>query len=684
MSPPARDPSVGAPVSDVKVVVDPAELRTVASRYTDAAGTLGAISGRVGCRPLPEMPPEIVGRVTSELQSVSTTIAHAAAPFPAAAKELTIRAMWADISAAGGTVSGLSARELRDFVTFMKDGSMLDYATDQQKRFAGQIIGDMYRGNYKEPEKLLELAAIMKSNGEDPYFAGAFIDTFGAKQFADIPRVIQAMEWGDALLQDGMPPDNGIDRDLALEFMLDDYHYDGDAADLLASFSTALASATYAGTLSRDTQRDIAYDEDKWGVAQLLTKGTFGAEFLRDVFHSGVIEQIGMEGGNANWGGHMSPGYFPIGGHGDHQLPIDQKQIILDALERNPEAIALSLSSPVPERFQFGVLQGEDDPLKILYDHMPPDDDWEKQFARMYTTGVDWANDNHHFDQAYGMTESLVDRTLHSDWQKDGMTEALANDLAAHHMENIHLSASAAMTPGAGNLDIDGVDKYRLIFDQRDLTDLMREFADHDEMNTTFLGAARDYQAHLILDHTQQLDGKYAWTSQVGGFDSLLMNANDLDRLEDFDASNSRHKMVFSFVNSVTGAVQSLHPAGAAAGIVTGPLISWADDATAPSISEVVDANQGARNALVNQMHAAIAAGYYENGHFDSPASAPPSSIVENGHLIDIRHIGSGPEAEAKMRQLIAWLNDEDVNKVAGEAWDRADQARDNQDLDLQ
>jgi hypothetical protein len=684
VSPPARDPEVGTTVSDVKVVVDPAELRTVATRYTDAAGTLGAISGRVGCRPLPEMPPEIVGRVTSGLQSASTTIANVASPFPAAAKELTIRAMWADISAAGGTVSGLSARELGNFMAFMKDGSMLDYATDEQKRIAGRIIGDMYRDNYKEPAKLLELASIMKSNGADPYFAGSFIDTFGAKQFADIPRVIQAMEWGDVLLQPGMPPDMGIDRDLALEFMLDDYHSDGDAADLMASFSMALASATYAGTLSRDTQRAIAYDEDKWGVAQLLTEGTFGAEFLRDVFHSGVIQQIGMDGGNANWGGHMSPAYYPIGGHGDHALPIDQKQIILDALERNPEAIALSLSSPVPEQFQFGVLQGEDDPLEILYDHMPPDDDWEKQFARMYTSGVDWANDNHHFDQAYRMTESLVDRTLHSDWQKDGMTEALANDLAAHHMENLHQSASHAMTPGAGNLEIDGVNKYRLIFDQRDMTDLMREFADHEDMNKTFLGAARDYQAQLILDHTQQLDGKYAWTGQLGGFDSLLMNANDLDRLEDFDASNSKHKLVFSFVNSVTGAVESLHPAGAAVGIATGPLISWADDASAPPISDVVEANQGAKNALINQMHAAIAAGYYENGHFDSPESAPPSSIAANGHLIDIRHIGTGDDAKDKMRQLLAWLNDEDVNKVAGEAWDRADQARDNQDLDLQ
>ena len=43
MTPPVRDPDYGMPVSDVKVVIDPSELRTVATRYTDAAGELASI-----------------------------------------------------------------------------------------------------------------------------------------------------------------------------------------------------------------------------------------------------------------------------------------------------------------------------------------------------------------------------------------------------------------------------------------------------------------------------------------------------------------------------------------------------------------------------------------------------------------------------------------------------------------
>ena len=77
----------------------------------------------------------------------------------------------------------------------------------------------------------------------------------------------------------------------------------------------------------------------------------------------------------------------------------------------------------------------------------------------------------------------------------------------------------------------------------------------------------------------------------------MLMNANDLESIEDFDADNARHKAVFSFVSSVTGAVQSLHPAGAAAGIVTGPVLTGLEDATGPSTRGPRHANGDAKEA---------------------------------------------------------------------------------------
>ena len=670
-----------------RVVADPVELRAGATRFEDAASELQSLSGRVGCRRLPELPPEIVGRVQSELTSVSTLLASASTPYTNDAKELRVRALWAEISAAGGTVDGLSADQLRQFREWMADGTMLDYATPDQRRTAGFLVGQMYQGNYKDPEKLLELAAIMRANGSDAQFAGAFIDEFGASRFADIPRVLQAMEWGEAMtMSGGTLSDPMVDDDLARQFWMDGYRYEGDTGALLEGFSMALAAATTTpGALSRTTQRELAYDEDAWAVAQLLQEGTFGPEFLRDVFHNGVIAQIGKEGGNANWG-QQDYTRWPLGSNTDDPLSVDQKQIIMDALERNPEAIALAFSDPVPEEFQFGVLQGEDDPIKILYDHMPPaDDDAAEQFARMYTSGVDWANEAGELEQAYGMTESMIDRTLNSDYgPKDPLTEALAQDLADHHMENIHLSSTASFSGGPQWIDIDGggseyENAYRLMFEKGDLTDLLREFSDDDEMNETILAGARDYQAELILDNTREPAGdSVVWAKQIGGFDGVLMNANDLENIEDFDADNARHKAVFSFLSSVTGAVQSLNPAGAAAGVVTGPVLSYFEGATGPSVEELLSLNDGAREALTNQMHAGIVAGYHENGLLDGEA-APPAAGLDSGRLIDLR----GDVTPEQVNQLLSWMeNNRAVGDVVGDVFREADQARDNRDID--
>ena len=562
-----------------------------------------------------------------------------------------------------------------------RDGSLLDYATQHQAGLAGDYIGEHYRDIYRQPSDLIDLAHILQANAADSDFSAAFVESFGAENMANVPRVIQAMEWGDAMLNTGFNGDPMMDTETAVQLMLDGYEGlgDEDPVELLGAFSLALANATYSGQLSRQTERELAYDEDTWAVSQLLHEGRFGAQFLRDVFHNGVIAQIGREGGNLNYG-HQEPSYWPIGGRGDHPISTDQKQLILDALERNPEAIALAFSDRVPEEFQFGVLDGMDDPIEILYDHMRWDEDGE-QFARMYTSGVEYANHHDQLERAYQMTESLVDRTLHSDFQNDRMTQALAQDLGRHHMENMHLSASVSMEGSAGVVEIDGERAYRLVFSKDDLTDLLREFSDNEDANETILSAARDYQAQLIVDNTQTTGSSLDWAKQIGGFDGILMNANDLERVEDFDADSARHRAVFSFVNSVTGAVQSLHPAGAAAGIVTGPVLTVLEDSTGPSLSELIEANGDAKEALTNQMHAAIVAGYYENGLLGGDGAPPDSILDDDRRLMNVRD-----EDDAdRIRQFLLWMETNDqVDQVAGDAFERADQARDNRDEDLQ
>ena len=70
-------------------------------------------------------------------------------------------------------------------------------------------------------------------------------------------------------------------------------------------------------------------------------------------------------------------------------------ELILNALERNDEAVALALSDDVPEEFQIGLyLDGRDDPLEILYETNRFWDDDGEQLARMYETGQDYLRDS--------------------------------------------------------------------------------------------------------------------------------------------------------------------------------------------------------------------------------------------------------------------------------------------------
>ena len=613
MSPAMREPTpTGGTGTTSRVVVDPAELRAVATRYTDAAGDIGAISGRVGCRLLPEMPPDITGRVTHELQSLSSTIASIATPYPNNAKELRVRALWAEISAAGGTVSGLSASQLRDFVAFMKDGSMIDYATTSQREIAGMLVADLYRDHYKEPEKLIELAAIMKANGTDEDFAGSFIESFGAERFADIPRVIQAMQWNEAMMTTAsVLDDQQYDRDLAHDLWVAGYRFDGDAAELLSNFSMVLATATYSGTLSRSTQQQLAYDDDAWAVAQLLHEGTFGAEFLRDAFHNGVIAQIGKEGGNRGWGEQRLYDY-PIGGVNGEQLSTDQKQIILDALERNPEAAALAFSSDVPEQFQFGVLDGQKDPIEILYDHMQFDDDGEEQFGRLYDSATDYYQHvDHRPDLAGRMTQSLIERTLYGERDLDEMTRALSHDLADHHMTSLFESAASTslVDPDRGDPGwLDAKDGYKLNMNIDQMSDLIRAIGEDDDAFRTFTDGAARTEAQIIADGAKPGEG-YGWANQVGGFNGVMEVATELDNQDDFDASNERHRLVFSAANNAAGLIKS---SGVAA--VVGFGLDELDHLTEPDIRDMIDENNKFESVRDNLLRVAIAEGYHANG----------------------------------------------------------------------
>ena len=104
------------------------------------------------------------------------------------------------------------------------------------------------------------------------------------------------------------------------------------------------------------------------------------------------------------------------------------------------------------------------------------------------------------------------------------------------------------------------------------------------------------------------------------------------------------------------------------------------EDSTGPSLSELIEANGDAKEALTNQMHAAIVAGYYENGLLGGDGAPPDSILDDDRRLMNVRD-----EDDAdRIRQFLLWMETNDqVDQVAGDAFERADQARDNRDEDL-
>jgi hypothetical protein len=545
----------------------------------------------------------------------------------------------------------------------MKDGSMLDYATKGQREIAGMLVADLYKDHYKEPEKLIELAAILKANGTDADFAGSFIELFGAERFADIPRVIQAMQWNEAMMSAaGFMDDQHYDRSLARDFWVDGYRFDGDAAELLSNFSMVLATATYSGTLSRSTQQQLAYDEDSWAVAQLLHEGTFGAEFLRDVFHNGVIAQIGKEGGNRGWGEERIFNY-PIGGVDGDQLSTDQKQIIMDALERNPEAAAMAFSSDVPEQFQFGVLDGQKDPIKILYDHMQLDDDGEDQFARLYNSATDYYQHvDHRPDLAGRMTLSLVDRTLYGERDIDPMTRVLADDLADHHMTSLYMSAGATEMgdPDKGSPGwLDDEDNYRLHLDIDHMTELFREIGGDDDAQKTLMDGVARTQADLITQNAHA--GEYGFANMIGGMDGVVLAANELDNQEDFDASEERHRLVFSALHNAAGLIKE-----PVTGAVVGFGLDEVEHLTEGQVEDLIRDNGDFETARDNMVRGAIIEGYAHNGQIEVP-----DRFMTNGHITP----WSDLDAKDRLALLAHYSTDGESDDVR-EAFQNADRTR--------
>ena len=142
-----------------------------AARVARARGRLeGAAHGsakRVREHPLPPMPRELAVRVSAEAAEIARRLETSWSPISTYAQELRVRALWAEVADARAHDRPSPTRSWREIFALMKDGSLLRYATDAQARWAGRLLGRTYRDGFQDPAKLVELAALLRANGEE-------------------------------------------------------------------------------------------------------------------------------------------------------------------------------------------------------------------------------------------------------------------------------------------------------------------------------------------------------------------------------------------------------------------------------------------------------------------------------------------------------------------------------------
>ncbi|NUR77101.1 MAG: hypothetical protein HOQ28_12555, partial [Thermoleophilia bacterium] len=540
-----------------RILIDPASLKASAGRVKGAVSELRLATAALGQLTLPDMPPGVAGAVRSALADATSAVATDPQLLDSAVVELTRRAFLAQYADRMMEGYALTGQARKDFIAWMKDGTLVQFADRDQGEAAGRELAKLY-GNFRdEPQQLIDLAACLKgaerwgAQDVERAFGAGFVNQFGAKNMELVPRVIQAMEWSRQITGE-LSIDPHVLADVAMKWEGHDLHQDP-LGDLLAPFSIALANATTSGRLTRTVEDAITRDPDTWATAALVSSGNFSTRFLLSVFKSGVVDKVAQESlyhGGGAFGEEPHDAPFTLGrmwSQGKEGLPYDTKQIVLDALARNPEAARLALTTPLNgvEAWDLGSRQAVSDPLQLLYHYGHFDDDGSA-FGHAYEAATNDLNGNPHdlaaLHQGAGLTQHALTLMLGDD--HDGMSgfkDGLAADLAHHHVSDLFTSAMANHIGDS----IDVIDGSHIGIPREQLTDMFQKLGDHPSALATVLHSSAIYQGALIHDGTAQgPNGSAEWAYKAGAFDATVLNAADLHRLEDFNAADERHKLI--------------------------------------------------------------------------------------------------------------------------------------------
>jgi hypothetical protein len=665
-----------------RIVINPADLRRGATQLLDRRSQIHALAAQLAGAAVPALPSDLLGGIESGIHAAAAQLRLVGPPLEEGALELKARALWADIADELAAGYPLSGTQLNEFMSLLHTGALVRYAEPWQAELAGSFVAKMYEDDYKQPDKLLELARILRENegfaDENAAFMAGFVDRFGTR-IDDVPRVIQAMDWtpGTSL---GASDDPMVDWDLGRELWQDGYELKVDPVELLGAFSMALALGTASGRVSQQVEHDIAWDDDRWAVAQLLHEGRFGANFLKEAFQSVVVSDIQRDA--VRMGPDLT-GYMAIGlgdGHGP-SISTDERQLVLSALERNPEGAALALSTQLPEEVHIASRWGHvetRDPVAVLYAADWNDDG--KQLAHLYSEATGWAQSQVAEPgtsvEGNKITLQLIERV--SNAQRDDLgvvTDALARDLAAHHIPAlIEMGADSgqfdADTPvGKGFVDLTS---HQIMLDGRQVEQLVNAMADRDPADKVFVEALGKGQAHFLAEMVREHPDKAeSWGYKVGTLNQYVLNAHDVGRTIEFGEASDRQKLGISVLSSTLSALTAGTPYGA----LVGPGTTLIDIGTGPSALDLETHNLAEKLDARGTVRALIATAAHEYGHAPDPPPDQAKYLLHQGHLV--AYTGDLPrEVRHEFDQWVLEVEADD--SVVGSAIDNATQGMDD------
>jgi hypothetical protein len=637
-----------------RILINPADLRRGSRRLRTLSAELKVAAGRLQNAPVPETAPPADG-VPDAVHAVGARADTLVQPLAESATELDRRALWAEIADELAAGYPLAGSQLREFVAGLRDGTLVRYAEPWQAELAGEWLGRTFRDDSKVPAQVVRLADLLRANVayDDVHgaFTAGFVQEFGAQRLVDMPRVIQAMEWTTALSAPTLYMDHDVDAQLGLMLGNDGYELDRDPVGLLGAFSMALAVATSSGRLSRETERAIAYDEDTWAVSQLLYQGAFGGAFMRDCFEHIAVPAIQREAATLVGGGPELTAYYPIGGRDGHgpMIPIDQKLLVLNALDRNPEAAMVTLATPlehsvyIPSPWAAGDTRN---PVAVLY--AARWDDGGNLFADIYTHATDYAQSHASTlgtsVEGNRITLQLADRIING-YRDDlhPVTAAFVDDLVRHdHIHSLIDAAGSAgdETDGDGTAGFLDVSSHRIYLNADEMQKLFVNLTHDSDADAQLASEIGNQQAAYIAEQAATSpDESGYWAHKVGSFDQLILNAHDIGREIDFNHQSELQKIGLTAVTTAAHVLTEGHPLG----FLVSPIGELVGLGLEPDHGAVVDANFQDKLQTNGAVKALIATGFYEYGGGAASRLEPPDVpelLGSDGHL---RPYGSLP-----------------------------------------